>query len=123
MEKWLERTALLIDEDKLDKLANSHVLIVGLGGVGSFAAEFICRAGVGKMTIIDGDNFDETNKNRQLTALDSTIGKNKAVVLGERLLDINPNLDLTVVQEFVWQEHNRSRSIISNIIKINITCF
>ena len=65
MEKWLERTALLIDEDKIDKLANSHVLIVGLGGVGSFAAEFICRAGVGRMTIIDGDNFDETNKNRQ----------------------------------------------------------
>ena len=101
MEKWLERTALLIDENKLDKLANSHVLIVGLGGVGSFAAEFICRAGVGRMTIIDGDNFDETNKNRQLTALDSTIGRKKAKVLGERLLDINPKLNLTVIEEFV----------------------
>ena len=100
MEKWLERTALLIDEDKIDKLANSHVLIVGLGGVGSFAAEFICRAGVGRMTIIDGDNFDETNKNRQLTALDSTLGRNKAEVLGERLLDINPKLNLTIIQEF-----------------------
>jgi len=88
MEKWLERTALLFSEDKIEKLQNSHVLIVGLGGIGSFAAEFIARSGVGTMTIIDGDVFDPTNKNRQLTAMDSTIGENKAVVLAERLIDI-----------------------------------
>lgn len=101
MEKWLERTALLYSEEKIQKLQNAHVLVVGLGGIGSFAAEFIARAGVGTMTIIDGDVFDPTNKNRQLTALDSTIGKNKAVVLSERLSDINPNLKLNVIEEFV----------------------
>src|SRR5690606_14732942 len=82
----------------------SHELSVGLGGIGSFAGERIARAGVGKMTIIDGDVFDPTNKNRQLTALDSTIGKNKAVVLAERIKDINPDIELNVVQEFVVPE-------------------
>lgn len=104
MDNWLERTELIISKDKLEKLKNAHVLIVGLGGIGSFAAEFIARAGVGTMTIIDGDVFDPTNKNRQLTALDSTIGKNKAVVLGERLLDINPELNVNIVAEFVLPE-------------------
>jgi len=104
MEKWLERTALLMSEEKMEKLHQAHVLIVGLGGIGSFAGEFVARAGVGTMTIIDGDVFDPTNKNRQLTALDSTIGKNKAVVLGERLLDINPKLKLNIVEEFVLPE-------------------
>ena len=80
MDNWLERTELIMSAEKMEKLHNAHVLIVGLGGIGSFAAEFIARAGVGTMTIIDGDVFDPTNKNRQLTALDSTIGRNKAVV-------------------------------------------
>ncbi len=104
MDNWLERTELIMSAEKMEKLHNAHVLIVGLGGIGSFAAEFIARDGVGTMTIIDGDVFDPTNKNRQLTALDSTIGRNKAVVLGERLLDINPNLNLNVVEEFVMPE-------------------
>ena len=73
MAHWLERTELLVSAEKMEKLKNAHVLIVGLGGIGSFAGEFIARAGVGTMTIIDGDSFDITNKNRQLTALDSTI--------------------------------------------------
>ena len=101
MENWLERHELLIGKAAQERLKNSHVLICGLGGVGSYAAEFIARAGVGKMTIIDGDEFDMTNKNRQLTALDSTIGKNKADVLGQRIKDINPNVNLTIIQEFV----------------------
>lgn len=101
MGNWLERHELLIGKEEQLKLKNSHVLICGLGGVGSYAGEFIARAGIGKMTIIDGDEFDPTNKNRQLTALDSTIGKNKAVVLGERIKDINPDIDLTIIQEFV----------------------
>jgi tRNA A37 threonylcarbamoyladenosine dehydratase len=104
MEQWLERTELLIGEEKIDTLQNAHVLIVGLGGIGSYAAEFIARSGVGTMTIIDGDVFDPTNKNRQLTALDSTIGKNKAAVLGERLKDINPKITLHVLEEFVVPE-------------------
>jgi tRNA A37 threonylcarbamoyladenosine dehydratase len=104
MEKWLERTALLLDEKKMQHLKNAHVLIVGLGGVGSFAGEFIARAGVGKMTIIDGDVFDPTNKNRQLTALDSTIGINKAKVLGARIKDINPLIELNILEEFVQPE-------------------
>lgn len=101
MQNWLERTELLIGNAKIENLRNSHVLIVGLGGIGSFAAEFIARAGVGTMTIIDGDVFDQTNKNRQLTALDSTIGKNKALVLADRLKEINPELRLNIVEEFV----------------------
>ncbi|MEY3438638.1 MAG: hypothetical protein RL265_1223 [Bacteroidota bacterium] len=104
MENWLERTELIIDKEKIEKLKRAHVLIVGLGGIGSFAAEFIARSGVGTMTLIDGDVFDPTNKNRQLTALDSTIGRNKAVVLGERLLDINPELKLNIIEEFVMPE-------------------
>lgn len=104
MADWLERTELLIGSESIKRLKKSHVMIVGLGGIGSFAGEFIARAGVGKMTIIDGDVFDPTNKNRQLTALDSTIGKNKAVVLAERIKDINPDIELNVIQEFVLPE-------------------
>lgn len=104
MDNWLERTELLIGGDAIQKLNNSHVLVVGLGGIGSFAAEFIARAGVGTMTIIDGDVFDPTNKNRQLTATDSTVGRNKAVVLAEKLRDINPDIKLTVLEEFVVPE-------------------
>jgi len=105
MGNWLERAELLVGKDEQQRLIKSHVLICGLGGVGSYAAEFIARSGVGKMTLIDGDAFDVTNKNRQLTALDSTIGKNKAVVLAERLKDINPEIDLVIYEEFV--EPNR----------------
>lgn len=104
MDNWLERTELLIGSEKVDALKNKHVLIVGLGGIGSYAAEFIVRSGIGSVTIIDGDVFDNTNKNRQLTALTSTLGKNKAVVLGERLRDINPALQINVIEEFVVPE-------------------
>lgn len=104
MANWKERSELLMGKEALDKLEKSHVLIVGLGGVGSFAAEFIARSGVGEMTIIDGDTFDITNKNRQLTALDSTLGKSKSAVLAERLLDINSELKLNVLDEFVVPE-------------------
>lgn len=97
---WLERTQLLIGEKELIKLNRSHVLIVGLGGVGSFAAEFIVRAGIGNLTIVDGDTVDSTNRNRQLPALKSTIGKPKADVMAERLRDINPDLNLTVIGSF-----------------------
>jgi tRNA threonylcarbamoyladenosine dehydratase len=104
MVNWLERTELLVGKEELDRLKKAHVLIVGLGGIGSFAGEFIARSGVGKITLIDGDAFDPTNKNRQLTALDSTVGRNKAVVLAERIKDINPDIELNVIEEFVLPE-------------------
>lgn len=98
---WLSRTELLLGQAKLEKLRQSHVLVVGMGGVGSFAAEFICRAGVGEMTIVDGDVVDPSNRNRQLPALSSTHGQSKATVMGERLLDINPDLKLHIRHEFI----------------------
>lgn len=101
---WLERTELLVKKEGIKKLQNANILIVGLGGVGSFVAEFIARAGVGKITIVDGDAFDETNKNRQLPALNSTVGKSKTTVIAERLKDINPDLELTVLEEFLSPE-------------------
>jgi hypothetical protein len=122
---WLQRTDLLVGAGNIAKLRDTRVLLVGLGGVGSFAAEFLCRAGempsppagsqragqqrlrpvtapaprpagVGHMTIVDGDVVDVSNKNRQLPALTSTVGVSKAQVMAQRLLDINPELDLRV---------------------------
>lgn len=101
---WLERTELLIKEEGVEKLNKAAVLVVGLGGVGSFAAEFLARAGVGKMTIVDGDTVDITNINRQLPALHSTVGKHKVDVVAERLMDINPNLELVKINEFLSPE-------------------
>ncbi|PJJ64706.1 MULTISPECIES: tRNA threonylcarbamoyladenosine dehydratase [Chryseobacterium] len=101
---WLERTELLIKEEGLKKLNKANILVVGLGGVGSFAAEFLARAGVGNMTIVDGDTVDITNINRQLPALHSTVGKHKVEVVAERLLDINPNLNLIKINEFLNPE-------------------
>jgi tRNA threonylcarbamoyladenosine dehydratase len=98
---WLSRTQLLIGEKRLKDLTQCHVLVVGLGGVGSFAAEFIARAGVGKMTIVDGDVVDPTNRNRQLPALATTHGVPKATWMAERLKAINPEIELTVVQDFL----------------------
>ncbi len=102
--KWLSRTTALIGDEKLDKLINSHVLVVGLGGVGSFAAEFIARAGVGTMTIVDGDVVDPSNRNRQLPALSSTHGVSKADWMAARLQDINPEIKLNVIKEFLTPE-------------------
>lgn len=98
---WLSRTNLLIGETALRHLSQSHVMVVGLGGVGSYAAEFIVRSGVGKMTIIDGDVVDPSNRNRQLPALATNHGEPKAQIMAERLKAINPELELTVVQEFI----------------------
>lgn len=98
---WLSRTQLLIGEEALVNLTTKHVLVVGMGGVGSFAAEFIARSGIGEMTIIDGDIVDPTNRNRQLPALSTNHGEKKADIMAERLLAINPELKLHVVREFI----------------------
>ena len=104
MSEWLERTELLLGKEKLNLLRASNVLVVGLGGVGAYAAEMIVRAGVGKMTIVDADTVNETNINRQLVALHSTVGKPKAEILAARLRDINPDIELNVVREYVKDE-------------------
>lgn len=104
MDNWLERTALLLGDEKLAMLRRAHVLVVGLGGVGAYAAEMIVRAGVGRMTIADADTVSLTNINRQLVALHSTVGRPKAEVLAERLHDINPELELTVLNRFIRDE-------------------
>lgn len=98
---WLQRTELLLGPETLERLNNTHVMVIGLGGVGSFAAEFLARAGVGHLTIIDGDTVDLTNTNRQLPALHSTVGQTKAGIMAARMKDINPDLDLTVREEFL----------------------
>jgi tRNA A37 threonylcarbamoyladenosine dehydratase len=100
VEPWMGRTELLLGNERLKKLVNSNVLVVGLGGVGGIAAEMIARSGVGKMTIVDADTVDPTNRNRQIPALKSTEGLVKAEVLAERLLDINPNLQLNVIPAY-----------------------
>ena len=101
MAKWKERAVLLFKEEGIQKLENANVLVVGLGGVGSFAAEFLARAGVGNMTIVDGDIVDITNINRQLPALHSTVGQPKVKIVGDRLLDINPEIEVLTYQTFL----------------------
>ena len=102
--EWLQRTELLVKEEGIERLQSANILIVGLGGVGSFAAEFLVRSGIGNLTIADGDTVDITNINRQLPALNSTIGKNKTDVVAERILDINPEINLKKINEFLEPE-------------------
>ena len=107
---WLSRTQLLIGEEPLKRLTQKHVMVVGMGGVGSFAAEFIARGGVGKMTIIDGDVVDPTNRNRQLPALSTNHGVSKVQIMAERLRAINPEVELNVVQSFIDRKSTRLNS-------------
>jgi tRNA A37 threonylcarbamoyladenosine dehydratase len=100
-EHWQERTKLLVGNEKLRELRNKHVLIAGLGGVGAYAAEQLCRAGVGEMTIVDGDAYHASNINRQLGALHSTLGESKTEVMTRRLKDINPDVVLHPIDEFI----------------------
>lgn len=102
--EWLSRTELLLGKEKLSHLQAKHVLVVGLGGVGAYAAEQICRAGIGEMTIVDADKVEISNRNRQLLALESTLGKPKTEVMEERLLQINPGLKLHTFHLFLKDE-------------------
>jgi tRNA A37 threonylcarbamoyladenosine dehydratase len=101
---WLSRTSLLIGEDAVRHLTRQHVMVVGMGGVGSFAAEFIARSGIGKITIVDGDVVDPTNRNRQLPALATNHGQAKTEIMAERLKAINPELKITTVNSFIEPE-------------------
>lgn len=108
---WLSRMQLLLGDEQVERLMNSHVLVAGLGGVGGICAEMIARAGVGKMTIVDGDVVDLSNGNRQIPALHSTAGKLKAEVMAARLLDINPALELDVVA--AYQEEHQMEALMA----------
>jgi len=101
---WQDRTRLLTGDEGIEHMNKASVLIVGLGGVGAVAAEYICRAGIGNMTIVDHDTVHRTNRNRQLPALVSTEGMLKANVVASRLMDINPGLKLTVIKKYLKDE-------------------
>ena len=105
MENWQQRTELLLGAEKMERLRKSHVLVVGLGGVGAYAAEMICRAGVGRMTIVDADIVQPTNINRQLPATHATLGMEKAKVLEARFRDINPEIELTVLPVYLKDDN------------------
>ena len=104
MYEWQERSAMLVGEEMLEHFRDSTVAVIGVGGVGGYAAEMLVRAGVGNLIIMDSDNVSLTNKNRQLLALDSTVGRPKCDVLAERLKDINPCLNLIVIKEYLEAE-------------------
>lgn len=101
MKNWLERTELLLGKEKLDVLQRSHVFVAGLGGVGAYLAESLCRAGLGELTLADSDIIKPSNRNRQLIALTSTEGRLKAEVMADRLLDINPNIHLHTITQYL----------------------
>lgn len=105
MADWRERTGMLLGEAALSALGEKCVAVIGLGGVGAVAAEMVARAGVGRMVLLDSDCVSLSNKNRQLLALDSTLGRPKTEVLRERLLDINPALQLTVIDRYLDEEN------------------
>ncbi len=101
---WKERTILMYGETAVEKLNNSHVLIVGCGGVGGYTAEMLARAGIGKLTIVDADTVNNSNRNRQIIALQSTLGRLKVDALAERLRDINPQISINIIPEYIKDE-------------------
>ncbi len=109
---WLSRSSILLGPEGITCLQTKHVLVVGLGGVGSFAAEFLCRSGIGEMTIVDGDVVDPSNRNRQLPALATNHGQSKAEIMKERLMAINPELKLHVLKDFLTPQ--KCRELLSN---------
>lgn len=104
-ENWQSRTELLLGAEKVDALRNKHILVVGLGGVGAYAAEQLCRAGIGRFTLVDCDVVQASNRNRQLIALVSSMGKRKTKLVEERMLDINPECQITLLDEFINAEN------------------
>ena len=104
--EWMERTALLMGEEKMERIRRAHVLVVGAGGVGAYAAEMLVRAGVGRLTLWDADRVQPSNINRQLCALHSTVNENKVDILARRFKDINPELELETQAAFLEEgEH------------------
>ena len=104
LEQWNDRQRLLVKDRGIERLARAHVLVVGLGGVGGFAAEFLARAGIGRLTLVDADTVSPTNLNRQIAALTSTLGQPKVEVIARRLSEINPSLHLELIERFLQPE-------------------
>ena len=104
-DRWLQRTGLLLGEERLNRIKRARVMVVGVGGVGSWAAEMLCRSGIGHLTLIDADSVDVTNINRQMPALHSTVGQPKCDVVAERLRDINPAAEIVSINTFVDKEN------------------
>lgn len=102
--EWQERTKLLVGEEQIERLAQAHILVAGLGGVGGAAAEMLARAGVGKLTLVDADRIHPTNINRQILALHSNIGELKVEVAARRLRDINPSLEIDALPIYLEGE-------------------
>ena len=102
--EWQQRTQLLLGEEKMLRLATARVLVVGVGGVGAYAAEMLCRAGVGQLTLVDADTVQPTNINRQLPATHATLGRPKVEVLAQRFREINPELRLRILPVFLKDE-------------------
>lgn len=113
MEEWKQRTSLLLGEKTLDFFKGCRILVVGVGGVGAYAAEMVVRAGIGHIVLMDSDYVSATNKNRQLVALDSTMGRSKCDILKERLLDINPELEVDTVNEYL--EADRVSALLDSV--------
>ena len=105
MDNWQERTEMLLGAEGAARLRGARVAVIGVGGVGGFAAEALARAGVGHLVAVDSDDVSETNRNRQILALSSTVGLPKCDVLRNRLLDINPELDLVTIPEYITEQN------------------
>ena len=105
MENMYVRTELLLGKAGVERLKAAHIAVFGIGGVGSFTAEALARAGVGSLTLVDRDTVSESNLNRQIIALHSTIGRPKATVMKERIADINPKACVRAVEAFCLPEN------------------
>lgn len=105
MENWLERTEMLMGGAAMENLNAARVTVVGVGGVGAFASEMLVRSGVGHLAVVDSDTVGISNVNRQLLALHSTVGEYKVDVLAKRLLDINPELDINCIREYLSEDN------------------
>ena len=114
IDERFQRTKILLGEENFLKLQNSTVAIFGIGGVGSFTVEALARAGVGHLILIDKDNIDVTNINRQIHALTSTVGKSKVEIMRERILEINPAAKVETIQEFYLPEEPAEKFFICN---------
>lgn len=105
---WYERTRMILGDENINKLENAKVIIFGVGGVGSFVCEAVARAGVGNITLVDNDDVSLTNINRQLIALNSTVGRKKTEVMAERIKDINPKCNVKCINEFILYDNINS---------------
>ena len=108
MDQTFQREAMLLGPEALERLAGCHVIVFGIGGVGSYCAEALARAGLGALTFVDNDTIGESNLNRQLIALRSTLGRNKSDVMAERVRDINPGCRVTSLP-FLYHEESKAQ--------------